>query len=52
MIKYNPWIYVETSVPKHQEILQDYSEKYTANQNHTLIKTRNGIETKKQNKWI
>lgn len=52
MINYNPWIYIETSVPKHLEILQDYSEKYTENQIQTLIKTRNGIETKKQNKWI
>lgn len=50
MINYNPWIYIETSVPKHLEILQNYSEKYTENQIQTWIKTRNGIETK--NKWI
>lgn len=51
MINYNPWIYIETSVPKHLEILQDYSEKYTENQIQTLIKTRNGIETTLET-WI
>lgn len=41
MINYNPWIYIETSVPKHLEILQDYSEKYTENQIQTKLRTEN-----------